>query len=80
VIRRFDVAITRALPEVSRKELYWRTHFLFGAMVHTWVCPADLERISGGLCKVSDSKEVLEQLIAFGVTGLRPGASPDDRR
>ncbi len=75
VIRRFDVALTRALPGVSRKEILWRTHFLFGALIHTWLCPGDIEQISGGLCNVAETKEVLEQFLAFGAAGFR-AASP----
>lgn len=71
VVRRFDAAITRALPEVPRKELYWRMHFLIGGMVHTWMWLADLEELSGGLCSSSDIPFMLDRLIAFGVAGLR---------
>ena len=74
VIRRFDVALTRALPDVPRKEILWRTHFLFGALIHTWLCPSDIEQISVGLCSLSETKEVLEQFLAFGTAGFRAPA------
>ncbi len=81
VIRRFDVAITRAVPEVSREELFWRMGFLIGAMDHTWACPY-LEGATGGICKIEDPYEVLDRLIAFGAAGLRapvPGGREESR-
>ena len=34
VCQRFDTAINRALPELPMDELFWRTHFIIGAMHH----------------------------------------------
>jgi AcrR family transcriptional regulator len=71
VVRRFDAAITRALPGIPRKDLYWRMHFLIGGMLHTWMDCEDLEEFSGGLCRLDDLSGVLDRLIQFGVAGLR---------
>lgn len=71
VIRRYEAALARALPDMPRKELFWRMHFLIGAMVHTWTCHHDLDHISGGLCSNSDLKEIVDSLVAFGAAGLR---------
>ncbi len=34
VCQRFDTAIHRALPDLTPDELFWRTHFIIGAMHH----------------------------------------------
>jgi AcrR family transcriptional regulator len=75
-VRRYDAAITRALPDVPRKELYWRMHFLIGGMVHVWMWLADLEELSGGICSASDIPLMIDRLIAFGVAGLRAPIPP----
>jgi AcrR family transcriptional regulator len=72
VIRRFDAAVTRALPEIPRKELFYRMHFLVGGMIHTWICGDDLLEITGGACDpLKNAGETMERLIAFGAAGLR---------
>jgi AcrR family transcriptional regulator len=76
IIRRFKAALTRALPSVPVVELFWRMHFLLGAMVHTWTAHDDLERHSRGLCKVRDHDELIDRLVSFGAAGLRAGAMP----
>jgi len=79
VVRRFSSAMTRALPDVPLEELFWRMHFLYGAMIHTWFSHTDLERISGGLCKVEDLQEIVDRLVAFGVSGFRAPVSKPER-
>ncbi len=81
VIRRFDAALTKAFPGVHRRELFWRMHFVVGAMFYTWTCHSDLERVSGGMCKVTDYGELVDRLVAFGAAGFRapfpaPAAAP----
>ncbi len=71
VLIRFKAAATRALPDVPMKDLFWRMHFVLGAMLHTWTCNRDIEWISGGLCQIRPYQEVVDRLVAFGVTGMR---------
>jgi hypothetical protein len=66
VVRRFQDALARALPDLSRKEPRWLMHYLIGAMFRT-----DMEQISGGPCNFSDIMKVLKLFLAFGVTRLR---------
>ena len=78
VIRRFGAAMTRALPNVPRKELIWRMGFLIGGMCYTCICYGDLEQAFDELCTVDDPSELFDRLIAFGAAGmraLRPGNS-----
>ncbi|HZL72408.1 MAG TPA: TetR family transcriptional regulator [Planctomycetota bacterium] len=76
VAEQFKRALTAALPRVPVEDLFWRMHFVMGALVHTWSCHRDLERISGGRCSMKDDGEITRKLIAFGVAGLRAPARP----
>ena len=74
VAEQFKRALTAALPRVPVEDLFWRMHFVMGALVHTWSCHRDLERISGGRCSMKDDGEITRKLIAFGAAGLRAPA------
>ncbi len=71
VIVRFKAALGRSLPDLPEKELLWRMHFLAGAMIHTYTNHTVLEAFSGGLCKITEDKEVVDRLINFCAAGLR---------
>ncbi len=69
---RFKSALMRhALPELPERELFWRMHFLIGAMIHTWANHSDLEWVSGGLCTLENEQDMMERLITFCAGGLR---------
>ena len=70
VIVRFKAAGLRAMPKLPVSELMWRMHFLVGAMIHTWTNHRNLERLTGGMCSVSDYDEMIERLVTFGAGGL----------
>lgn len=78
-IVRFKAALTRALPRVPLRELFWRMHFIFGAMVQTWACGSDLETISEGLCSMRPYQATIDRLVAFGVAALT-GQYPGERK
>ncbi len=82
MIRRFQDTLARALPDLSRKELLWRMHFLLGATIHAGLCPTDLERLSEGPGKASDPKGVVKQILVIAAAGLRAQLAPrhDDHR
>ena len=72
VFLRFKSAVMRHMPpELPERELFWRMHFLIGAMIHTWANHSDLEWISGGLCTFANEQDMIERLIAFCAAGLR---------
>lgn len=71
VFPRFKDAFTVALPHIEEEEIMWRMHFLMGAMIHTWTNPSGLERLSGGVCRLSDEEETINKLISFCAAGLR---------
>jgi AcrR family transcriptional regulator len=80
VAQQFKRALTAALPRVPVEDLFWRMHFIMGALVHTWTCHRDIARISGGLCSMKDEDAVTRKLIEFGAAGLRAPARAKKRR
>ena len=50
IARCFTGALARALPDLPAEEVYWRFHFMVGAMVHTAGLGYIAHQISGGLC------------------------------
>lgn len=80
VADQFRRALTAALPGVPVEDLFWRMHFVMGALIHTWSCHRDLERLSGGRCSMRDQEIVSRKLIEFGAAGLRAPSKTRRRR
>ena len=64
-------ALAKALPKLAPKELYWRFHFVLGAMVYTMASPGRIESITKGNIDTSDPEAALEHLVRFAAAGLR---------
>jgi len=69
--RRFQAALQRACPGLSKAEVRWRLHFAIGAFIHTAGNPQLLEITSEGLCKASDPEAVLKRIVGFCAAGFR---------
>ena len=74
-INRFHKALRRALPGLSKPEIFWRLHFSYGAFVHTISHPDILELSSRGLCRVVDTERTLGKIVAFCAAGFRARAA-----
>jgi AcrR family transcriptional regulator len=71
LIERFNAAVAKAIPDLSREEIFWRMGFMAGAVhhaLHMWsstnVTP----------CKPDqplDPESLIQQLISFAAAGLR---------
>jgi AcrR family transcriptional regulator len=71
VIARFMAAFRKACPELPVGELFWRTHFAVGAMVHT-MCDSDrLRMISQGVCDPLEVEDTIERMVQFTAAGFR---------
>ena len=64
-------ALARALPHIAPEDLYWRFHFVLGAMVYTMAMPGRIESITQGGIDTRDPEAALEHLIRFAAAGLR---------
>ncbi len=72
---RFLRAAQRALPDLPLEEMFWRMHFLIGAMAHTMAGLHHIKATSNGLVDLTDPDAILERLIAFSAAGFRAPAS-----
>jgi AcrR family transcriptional regulator len=80
VVDRFKSALHNAAPELPIGELFWRLHFVAGAMAHTLRCGQDLEMFSEGHCDTSDVEGTIRRLVQFGAAGFRaPAGQGGDR-
>ncbi len=77
--RRFHDALATALPGHGAAAIWWRLHFMVGAMAHTLQNSAALALLTGNLCNANDVDALVEHLVAFAVGGLRAAPAPLSR-
>ena len=63
--------LKKALPEIPEAEIMWRIHFTIGAMVHTWTNHSDLELRSGGVCNITNEREIIDRIVTVCAAALR---------
>ncbi|MBK6336576.1 MAG: TetR family transcriptional regulator [Betaproteobacteria bacterium] len=81
MIGRFKTAFGRALPQLSRRELSWRLHFIMGALSYTLAGTDALKLIAEITpAKHRDDETLLHRLAPFLLAGLQspPTDSGDD--
>jgi len=72
MIARFKAAFRRALPQLPKKELTWRLHFIMGALSYTLAGTDTLKLIAALSPGEADNDElVLRRLAPFLIAGLR---------
>jgi AcrR family transcriptional regulator len=68
-IRRFDNALMRALPGITKEELFWQVIFVMGALHHALpVCGSSLRHRS------IEAGEFMRRFVTFAAAGLRASA------
>ncbi|MBL8750409.1 MAG: TetR family transcriptional regulator [Planctomycetes bacterium] len=67
---RFEAALAAALPRLSATTIWWRLHFLVGAMAHTLRNGRTLAALTDGRCDPSDIDALLEHVVSFAVGGF----------
>jgi len=71
VVDRFTAVLTSILPGSDSQQIFWRFHFMIGALSFT-VALGDLaQACSGGLCDPDDSTQVSTELVGFLCAGFR---------
>lgn len=68
VIERMDAALTKALPDLSRPQIFWRRKFSFGVL-HHWLLSKD--RFTPAWAKEVDVETQIKMLIAFVTAGFQ---------
>ena len=72
MIARFKAAFGRALPELPKKELSWRLHFVMGALSYTLAGTDALKLIAAlSLREAGNDEMLLHRLAPFLVAGLK---------
>jgi AcrR family transcriptional regulator len=68
LVEQLDSALMKALPHLSRAEIFWRMKFTFGAL-HHWMLTRD--KFLPPWAEGTDVEEQTKKLIAFAAAGLR---------
>jgi AcrR family transcriptional regulator len=80
MIERFKTAFGRALPQLSRRELSWRLHFIMGALSYT-LAGTDALKLIAEITPPEhrDDETLLHRLAPFLLAGLQsPPTEPGD--
>ena len=70
-VREYLGAIRQAAPHLSKRTAYWRMVLVIGAYLYAHSDAHRLEEISGGAARAEDQDEMLRQITAFVVGGLK---------
>ena len=76
VFDRFRTALSRALPELPKAEVYWRLEFIIGVLVHALMAGDRLQLVTDGVCDLTNVDEIAERMVAFAAGGLRAPVDP----
>ena len=82
VVVRFHAALLRAIPKLSREELFWRMHFTAGALHQSLLTmekplPGWLKGVLNAESQPLDAERQVRRLVAFAAAGLRaPSTTP----
>lgn len=71
LIERFAEALRRALPEAEPEGIFWRFHFMVGAMAYTLGMGHLVEEYSHGICSCADLEQTGKRLVRFIAAGMR---------
>src|SRR5271154_4742830 len=70
VVLRLITILKKALPNVSKRDIFWGYHFVTGSLMHALARSGRIDRLSGGLCKSDDLKAVKARLADFLAAGF----------
>lgn len=69
VLRLIDI-LKKALPDVSKRDIFWGYHFVTGSLMHSLARSGRIDRLSGGLCRSSDFEAVKARMADFMAAGF----------
>lgn len=70
VLRLIDI-LRKALPGVSKKDIFWGYHFVTGSLMHSLARSGRLDRLSNGLCRSDDFEAVKARMADFMAAGFQ---------
>ncbi len=68
---RFIEGVRAIFPGCDDKGLFWSVYFLHGSVIHILVEAGMVDRQSNGLCRSSDIKEIIQEMIPFYSAAFR---------
>lgn len=71
VVLRLIEILRKALPDISKKDIFWGYHFVTGSLMHSLARSGRIDRLSGGLCKSDDFKSVKARMADFMAAGFQ---------
>lgn len=71
VAARFHAAFSKALPQFSAEEIWWRFHFTAGSMVHIFANAHKLHMLSNGACGEPELEVIVERFVKYAASGMR---------
>jgi len=78
-LRKFAVAMRRALPDRDEVELFWGLHFALAMAHHTIRDSERLAKLSDGRCDLDDVEAVVDRVVAVAAMALM-GAAENSRK
>jgi AcrR family transcriptional regulator len=78
--RSFIDALSRSLPHLTREDIFWRFHFLLGAIYYTAAGPHRIRTLSKGKCDPSNPKATTDELIIFATAAFNAPPSRQDSK
>jgi AcrR family transcriptional regulator len=70
VVLRLIEILKKAMPDTSKKDIFWGYHFVTGSLMHSLARSGRIDRLSGGLCKSNDFKSVKARMADFMAAGF----------
>jgi AcrR family transcriptional regulator len=70
VVLRLIGILQKALPHLSKREIFWGYHFVTGSLMHSLARSGRIDRLSSGLCKSGDFKAVKARMADFMAAGF----------
>ena len=75
---RFAQALRRVLPWMPEEIVFWRLHFVFGAIAHTLVHSENLVQLAQGRAGRPSSAQIYGYLMTFSAAGLQAPLRPEE--
>jgi AcrR family transcriptional regulator len=70
VVLRLIGILQKALPQLSKEDIFWGYHFVTGSLMHSLARSGRLDRLSDGLCKSDDLIAVKARMADFMAAGF----------
>ena len=71
VIRRFQAALIRAVPDRDPGDILWKFYFSVGSMIFALNALDEIGELTGGRCDASDLDGLTHRLVNFLAAGFR---------